>query len=112
MLRNPDKILIPDLAFVHAERLPSEADRWQIAPFPPDLAVEVVSPNEREGVVAKKVALYQRAGVELIWVVVPPLRAVVVHRLGMGPETLREGDVIDGGEVVPGFRLPVAAIFA
>jgi Uma2 family endonuclease len=111
VLRDPDKILIPDLAFVRADRLPPEADRWHIAPFAPDLAVEVVSPSESDASVGEKVALYQRGGVPLVWVVVPPPRVVIVHRLGMAPMTLREGDILDGGDVVLGFRLPVADIF-
>jgi hypothetical protein len=46
ILRDPDIIHIPDLAFVRADRLPLEAERWHIMPLAPDLAVEVVSPND------------------------------------------------------------------
>jgi Uma2 family endonuclease len=111
VLRDPEKILIPDVAFVRAERLPPEDERWHIAPFAPDLAVEVVSPNDRFDHVIEKIELYQRAGVPLIWLVQPRRRAVEVHVLGQPPRLLREGDVLDGGDVVPGFRLPVADIF-
>jgi Uma2 family endonuclease len=108
---DPEIIRIPDLAFVRADRLPSETERWHIAPFAPDLAVEVVSPTDSFNDVAEKIAQYQRAGVPLVWLVVPRQRAVVVYRLGEPQVTIHEGDVLDGGDVIPGFRLPVAEIF-
>ena len=111
VLHNPDKILIPDVAFVRAARLPPEGERWHIAPFAPDLAVEVVSPNDNSDEVNEKVGLYQRAGVPLIWVILPPPRVVDVYVLGQPPKRLGEGDTLDGGDVIPDFRLPVADIF-
>lgn len=47
IFRNPDVIVIPDLAFVRADRLPPEDEHWHIPPFVLDLAVEVISPNDR-----------------------------------------------------------------
>jgi len=111
VLRDPDKILIPDVAFVRADRLPPESERWRIAPFAPDLAVEVMSPHDSYEEVAEKVELYRRAGVPLLWLVQPRRRAVEVHPLGRESRLLREGDVLDGGDVIPEFRLPVADIF-
>lgn len=80
-------------------------------PLAPDLVVEVVSPGDRFDEIAEKIDLYQRAGVPLIWLVVPRLRLVVVHRLGEPQATLRDGEFLDGGDVVPGFQLAVAEIF-
>lgn len=111
VLREPDRILIPDVAFVRADRLRPEAERWKIAPYPPDLAVEVVSPNDPFDEVAEKIELYQRAGVPLLWLVLPRRRAVVAYAAGRGPLTLLETEELDGGDVVPGFRLPVAVLF-
>jgi Uma2 family endonuclease len=111
ILHDPDKILIPDLAFVRADRVPPEAERWHIAPHAPDLAVEVISPNDTFDDVIQKVDLYQQAGVPLVWLIHPRRRAVIVFPLGQPSFTLREGDVLDGGDVVPGFRLPVADLF-
>jgi Uma2 family endonuclease len=111
VLRDPDKILIPDLAFVRADRVPSEGERWHIAPFAPDLAVEVMSPNDSYEEVVEKVELYQRAGVLLLWLVQPRRRAVEVFALGQPPRLLHETDTLDGGDVIPGFRLPVADLF-
>jgi Uma2 family endonuclease len=111
VLHNPDKILIPDVAFVRAARLPPEGERWHIAPFAPNFAVEVVSPNDTSDEVNEKIELYQRAGVPLIWIVLPPPRVVDVYVLDEPRRQLREGDVLDGGDVIPDFRLPVAEIF-
>ena len=111
VLHNPDKILIPDVAFVRAARLLPEGERWHIAPFAPDFAVEVVSPNDTTDEMNEKIELYQRAGVPLIWIVLPPPRVVDVCVLGKPRRRLREGDVLDDGDVIPDFRLPVADIF-
>ena len=111
ILRDPDVIHIPDLAFVRADRLPPEHEREGIMPLAPDLAVEVVSPNDRYVEVIEKVERYHRAGVPLVWLVQPRRRAVEVHPLGQEPRLLREGDTLDGGDVVPGFRLPIADVF-
>lgn len=111
VLRDPDIIHIPDLAFVRTERLPAESVREGIMPLAPDLVVEVVSPNDRFVEVIEKVERYQRAGVPLIWLVLPRPRAVDVYILGQSPRRLREGDTLDGGDVIPGFSIPVADIF-
>lgn len=109
--RDPDKILIPDLAFVRVDRVPPEGERWRIAGHAPDLAVEVISPNDSYDAVLEKIELYQQAGVPLVWLVHPRRKAVVVYPLGQPPRTLFETDILDGGDILPGFALPVAEIF-
>jgi Uma2 family endonuclease len=109
--RDPDTVRAPDVAFVRAGRLPPPAEREGYSPVIPDLAVEVVSPNDSAREVAEKVAFYLANGVPLVWVVRPRPRTVTVHRAGGEPVVLGEGDVLDGGEVLPGFRLPVADLF-
>lgn len=111
VLRDPDVVLMPDIAFVRADRLPPEHQREGIMPLAPDLAVEVLSPSNRPAEMAEKIALYQRGGVRLVWVVRPRPRAVAVHPLGREPYTLHEGDVLDGGDVLPGFTVLVADLF-
>jgi Uma2 family endonuclease len=111
ILHDPKVIRIPDIAFVRTDRLPPEPDRWHIAPFAPDLVVEVVSPNDSFEDVMEKIEQYQRAGVPLIWLVQPRRRAVEVFAIGKPPRLLLENDVLDGGDVVPGFTLPIADIF-
>jgi Uma2 family endonuclease len=77
----------------------------------PDLAIEVVSPNDEPGEVAAQVEFYLAHGVPLIWVADPTPRTVAVHRPGRETRVLDVGDTLEGEEVVPGFRLPVADVF-
>ena len=109
--RNPDTVLAPDVAFVRAERLPPRRDRRGFMPIAPDLVVEVVSPSDQEQDVAKKVARYLAAGVPLVWVARPEPRTVTVHTPDEPPRVLRSGDVLDGGDVLPGLALPVGELF-
>ena len=107
--RDPLVLLIPDVAFTRSS---SEATP-QIPEIAPDLVVEVVSPTDRMGDVDEKVAVYLASGVSIVWVVLPRRRVVKVHR-AEEPGLAREfgvEDTLDGGDVLPGFRLPVAEIF-
>ena len=112
ILRDPQTILVPDVAFVRWDRLPGRTRPDGYIPVPPDLAIEVVSPSDEPGTIAKKRDLYRRAGVPLVWWVYPERRTVAVYRDGELAAELGEGDDLDGGDVLPGFRLPVAEIFA
>ena len=109
--RDPDTVRIPDVAFIRAERLPPPDQRSGLSPVVPDLAVEVVSPNDRPGEVADKIAFYLAHGVPLVWAIYPRTRTVVAHRPGQEPRTFGVGDVLEADDIIPGFRLPVADIF-
>lgn len=100
-----------DVAFVAMSRLAGVGE--DAVPFPPDLVAEVISPSDRATGIKGKVAEYQKAGVPLIWVVNPRYHTVeVYHPRDTQPLTLGMNDELDGEAVVPGFRLPVRAIFA
>jgi Uma2 family endonuclease len=87
-------------------------DEWaQYPTIVPDLAVEVVSPNDEPADVAAKVTFYVAHGVLLVWVVYPRSPRVIVHQPGQEPRTLGIADTLGGGEILPGFHLPVASIF-
>jgi Uma2 family endonuclease len=77
----------------------------------PDLAVEVRSPTDPDLNAGEKVRLYRNAGVPLLWWVYPDERMVEVYRRGTLVATLREGDVLDGEDVLTGSTLPVCEIF-
>jgi Uma2 family endonuclease len=109
---NPLTIVVPDVAFVSWERLPGRVRPQGYIPVPPDLAIEVRSPSDRAGEIEEKLDRYRRAGVPLIWWVNPTRRTVSVYRNGALVAELREGDVLDGEDILPGFTLPVADIFA
>ena len=109
---DPDTVRAPDAAFVSQARLDAVGSVAGYWPGAPDLAVEVVSPGDRSGEVAEKVAAWLAAGTQMVVVVEPPQRMVVVHRADGVTRTLREGDVLEGGAVVPGWKVPVASLFA
>lgn len=109
--RDPDTVFAPDVAFVRADRWPTGEAELRFGEFAPDLAVEVRSPSESMRSLLAKARRYLTAGTRLVWLVDPETRTVVVLAPGVEPHTLTDGDTLDGGEVVPGFRLPVTDVF-
>ena len=108
---NPDVVLAPDAAFVREERLPPTDERHGFLPLAPDLAVEIVSPSDQMPAVRRKIASYLAHGTPLFVMVEPRRRRVTVYGPGREPRLLREGDVIDGEDVLPGFRLTLSQLF-
>lgn len=108
--RDPDTLMAPDVSFVRAERLPPLEDQRGFLELAPDLVVEVVSPSERGARLAKTRA-YLAAGTRMVWVIDPDHGTVLVYRLGTAPMILASGDRLDGGDVLPGFRLAAADLF-
>jgi Uma2 family endonuclease len=109
----PGKRLVrkPDVSFVRFGRFPGGILPTGHALLAPDLAVEVVSPNDLFEEVAVKVEEYRRAGVRLIWVVSPQTHLVWVYRLDGSSAVVREDGDLDGEDVLPGFRCPVVELF-
>lgn len=109
----PDRatVLAPDAAFVRAERAPQGEARKRFPHLAPDLVVEVLSPSDRASEVVAKLELYQEAGVPLIWLVDPEKRTVTVIASGRPVAVLKPEDTLDGGDILPGFTVPVAEIF-
>ena len=108
---DPEIVLFPDVTFVRAERLPPEAERIGYLDVVPDFVVEIISPSERAGEIKAKVDFYLERGVRLVWVVYPERREVVAHRPDQVVQRFTRDDVLEAGDVFPGFRLPVAEIF-
>jgi Uma2 family endonuclease len=108
--RDPDTVLVPDAAFVAADRVP--ADQRPFAALAPDLVVEIVPPSDRARRVAEKAVLWLEAGSRLVWVVDPERQTISVHRPGAEATTLTAPDDLEGGDVLPGLRAPVADLFA
>ncbi len=100
---------IPDVAYVSARRQAEASDR-PYSPVPPDLAVEVLSPSNTPHELRIKVANYLAAGV-IVWVVDPERQWVEVYAPGQPVRKVGASGVLGGGDVLPGFELPVAAIF-
>jgi len=110
--REPDIVRAPDVVFVSKDRLPPKGEWSSFVEMAPDLAVEVLSPSDSATNINDKVLGYLEAGVRLVWVVDPMRRAVTVYEPDRTAHVLVEPDEVDGGAVLPGFRLPVADIFA
>ena len=103
----------PDLAFVSYERWPRgkrvpEDAAWDVVP---ELAIEVVSPTNLAEDLLAKVDEYFQAGVRQVWVVYPAAARVHVHESPTHIRVLGRGDELDGGPLLPGFRLPLAELF-
>jgi Uma2 family endonuclease len=105
-----DTVRAPDVGFVSAAHIADIPNEGYI-PFAPDLAVEVMSPNDTASEIQKKVMEYLRAGTRLIWVAYPETRSVTVYT-PQGAHIVDENGTLDGGDVLPGFRLAVNSIFA
>ncbi len=109
--RNPDTVREPDIFFVSAERLPLGAVVQGYLAVVPELVVEIVSPSDRQEAVNDKTLMWLSHGVLMVVEVYPAERAVMVHRPGVPAVTLTGDDALDGGDVLPGFSLPLSDIF-
>lgn len=109
LARGPDTVRAPDVAFVQSERLPSPPPRG-FADLAPDLAVEVLSPDDRPGEVLEKVGDWLNAGTLLVWVVDPGRRIARVYRADGSESHVDDGGSLEGEELLPGFRLPLTAL--
>jgi len=110
--RNPDTVRAPDVAFIAKARIPAEGIPRTYWPFAPDVAVEVVSPDDRFDEVQEKVAEYFTAGARLVWVVLPKTRTVLVYRAFHDVRSLGINDELSGEDVIPGFTCRVAELFS
>lgn len=108
---NPDTVRAPDISFISRHRVNEVGDTKGYGRGAPDLAVEVISPSDKVSAVEEKVQEWLDAGCKLVWVVSPKLHTVTAYRSLTDIETLTENDSLDGGDVVPGFGYPVAALF-
>jgi Uma2 family endonuclease len=110
--KGPDTVRAPDGAFVAAARIAGVGIGEEFFRGPPDLAVEVDSASDTMDEVDETVEDWLEAGVSLVWVVDPTPRRVTVHAKKQTRRILGESDVLGGGNVVPGFTLPIREIFA
>jgi Uma2 family endonuclease len=99
------------VAFVCKERLLEEGIPIRYWPGAPDFCAEVVSPNDSYAYMQEKACDWIRHGARMVVVVEPERRRVVVHRSDTEVQILGEDGVLDGGNVVPGFQLPVQELF-
>jgi len=101
----------PDTSFISNERLPADWMEETTFAIAPDMAVEVLSPNDFAYKVAAKTREYLDAGVRLVWEINPHERLIMIHRADGTVTKLKEGDTLSGEDVVVGFTCPVKDIF-
>ncbi len=106
---DPDRRYLPDAAFVKTARLPPLGVTY---PFEgaPDLAVEVKSSSTSAADLDRKMRSYLETGTALGWIIDPVVRTVSVYRPGKPVDVPRDSDVLNGGEVLPDLRIPIARI--
>jgi Uma2 family endonuclease len=109
---DPDTVRAPDVAFVSRSRLEAVGEVEGFWPEAPDLAVEVVSPGDTYAEVEEKVFDWLEAGTKMVVVVNPRKRTATVYRSSTDITALAEDAVLDAGDVVPGFKLPLREVFA
>jgi Uma2 family endonuclease len=110
--RGPDTVRGPDVAFWSAARLPPEQRPLGYADVAPDLCVEVRSPDQPRKALREKVREYLGGGVRMVWLLDPEDRTVTVYRTPDQGQVLHEAALLSGEDVVPGFSVAVADLFA
>ena len=103
---DPDTVRAPDVGFIASERVPQPLPR-DFADLAPDLAVEVLSPDDRPGEVLAKVADWLRAGTRVVWVIDPKRRQARVYRDDGSELVIGAGGMLPGEDVLPGFAYAI-----
>ncbi len=101
----------PDAAFISNAKLKMIKDKRKFLPFAPDLAIEIVSPSDRAGKIQRKIELYLAARTPLLWVFYEDDPRVVVYELDKPFYVVPLSGMLDGGNILPGFRIAVAELF-
>jgi Uma2 family endonuclease len=109
--RNPDTTVGIDVAYVSAEVVRNTPREAAFFEGPPVLAVEILSPSDRQEEIAEKVRAYLESGVPLVWLADTEFRTVLVHRPDAEPELFNVRQELSGGAHLPGFRVAVAKLF-
>ncbi len=110
-----DTLLLPDIAFQRSESVPQPEPAGYVQAMP-DLAVEIVSPNDTLAKARRKAQVYLHNGTSLVWIVRPNQRGIDVCRAaddgGLQIDFVGQGDRLSGEDILPGFELEVSKIFA
>lgn len=110
--RDPDTVRAPDAAFISKQRADAVGETRKYWPGAPDLAVEVLSPNDSFHEVQEKALEWVAAGCVAVLVLDPDERTATVYRAGGDAHVYCAGDTLDLGDAVPGFTVAVAELFA
>ena len=108
---NPDTVLAPDIAFISEQRAREFRGAKGYWPGPPDLAVEVLSPEDTSPKTIKKVGQWLGYGAKQVWIVDAKHQTVTIHRSLREARTFASGETVEADDLLPGFRIAVADIF-
>jgi Uma2 family endonuclease len=110
--RTPDSTVGIDVAYVSAEVAARPTDHTMLIDGAPILAVEILSPKDTQGEIHEMIDEYLAAGVALVWIINPRHRTVLIYRPGEAPALVNDRQELSGEPHLPGFRVPVAQLFA
>lgn len=108
----PDQVRMPDVAFYRQDKFPNGTPLEPAPELAPDLAIEVISPSNTAGEMERKRRDLFQAGMRLFWEINPRSRTAVVWTAVDHSTNLSENDSLDGGDVLPGFSVRLADLFA
>lgn len=108
---DPERVRAPDAAFIASRRVPAGGVPVGFISGAPDLAVEVLSPSDAAPDVQQRVRDFLEAGSRLVWIVAPQARTVTVFRADGSARLLREHEILEGEDVLPGLEIPLKELF-
>jgi Uma2 family endonuclease len=108
---NPKRLRQPDVSFIAAGRLDGDEAPAGHIKVAPDIAAEIISPNNLYEEIETKVAEYRSVGVKLIWIITPETRTVLIRRLDGSCDEVGATGQLSGEDVLPGFTCAVADLF-
>ncbi len=109
--RGPDTVRAPDVAFYAADRMGLDDDIPGYAEIPPDLAVEIRSPNDSLPDMERRARMWLDYGVPLVWVLIPESRTLDIYRPDTEAVTLTTDGVVSSEDILPGFSCRVSDLF-
>ena len=106
------QVRLPDVGFIRYERLPkNDGARRAVLPVAPDLAIEILSPSNTVKEMQRKLEEYFAAGSQLVWYIDPVARPTKGYVSPTNYAEIDAAGTLDGGDVLPGFRLSLADVF-
>ena len=109
--RDPDTVRGPDVAFYSAQRIGFDENTLGYAEVPPDLVVEIRSPNDSLPDMVSRAQMWLNHGVPLVWILIPESRTVDVYLPDAAAVSLTVSEQLDGGDVLPEFACRVGDLF-
>jgi Uma2 family endonuclease len=108
----PGRVRIPDVSFISWDALPKgKLPKAAIAPFGPDLAVEVLSKSNTKGEIRRKIKEYFLSGTKRVWVIQPRTQTAEVYSSPGKKKLLSASDALDGEDLLPGFQVRLKDLF-